>query len=242
MSTVAATDSLPLRRAYRDILLFAGWVREGKLASSRYTELRAWVDRTLRAERSQLLRAGLDEELVADAQLIAIALVDEAVQAGPARDLAEQWGRDTLQYAQYKHNNLGRDFFDRLDYWQRRPDVPLGLLELFARVLSWGFEGRYREENRLGDLRTLRESLQNDLIRRTGSLPPLAPPLSALAKLPLPPPIVRAPWVFGMGTSLLLALGLVLTLLLHMHAGRVSHELSTAPAGGSEGESGAAPR
>ena len=60
MSTAAATDAQPLRRAYRDLLLFAGWVREGKLASSRYTELRAWAERTLRAERSQLLRAGLD--------------------------------------------------------------------------------------------------------------------------------------------------------------------------------------
>ncbi len=227
MSTAAelAALSVPLRRAYRDILLFAGWVREGKIAGTRVTDLRTWAERTLREERSRLLRAGLDEDLVADAQLVAIALLDESVQAGPNRDLAEQWGRDTLQYAQYRHNNLGRDFFEKLEYWQRRPDAPIGMLELFARVLAWGFEGSYREENRLADLRTLRESLQNDLLRRLGSLPSLAPPLGDLAKLPLPPPIVRSPWVFGMGVTALLALGLVLTMLLHIHAGGVSRAL-----------------
>lgn len=227
MTTAAESAALSaaLRRAYRDVLLFAGWAREGKVTGARTSELRTWVERTLREERSRLLRAGLDEELVADAQLIAIALLDESVLASPARDLAEQWGRDTLQYAQYRHNNLGRDFFDRLEHWQSRPDVPVGMLELFARILAWGFEGRYREENRLAALRTLRESLQNDLLRRGGSPMPLAPPLGDLAKLPPPPPLVRAPWVLGMGVSLLLALGLVLTMLLHLHAGRVSRAL-----------------
>jgi len=240
MTTAAELSalSLPLRRAYRDILLLAGWVRDGKITGARAAELRTWAERTLREERSRLLRAGLDEELVADAQLVAIALLDESVQAGPNRDLAEQWGRDTLQYAQYRHNNLGRDFFDKLDYWQKRPDVLIGMLELFARVLAWGFEGRYREENRLADLRTLRESLQNDLLRRGGSLTSLAPPLGDLAKLPMPPPIVRSPWVLGMGVAVLLALGLVLATLLHIHAGRVSSALIAGGNPGSEAESG----
>lgn len=216
-----------LRRAYREVFLLAGWLREGTVNSARFGELRAFAQRSLRDERARLLRGGLDEELVADAQLAAIALLDEAAQASPVRDLAEMWQRDTLQYAQYRHNNLGRDFFDRLDHWQRRPDAPLGLLELYAKILAWGFEGRYREENRLGDLRVLRETLQNDLLRRQGALPSLAPPLGDLARLPLPPPIVRAPWVVGMGAAVLLLLGLVLTFALHLRAGQVSRALQS---------------
>lgn len=212
-------------------------MREGRIAGARVSELRTWAERSLREERSRLLRAGLDEDLVADAQLVAIALLDESVQAGPNRDLAEQWGRDTLQYALYRSNNLGRDFFDKLEYWQKRPEAPLGMLELFARVLAWGFEGRYREENRLADLRTLRESLQNDLLRRGGNQPLLAPPLGDLAKLPMPPPIVRSPWVFGLGASLLLALGLVLTMLLHIQASGVSRALISGGNPAPEGES-----
>ena len=231
-----AAATLPLRRAYREILLLAGWVREGKMTGASAADLRTWAERSLREERSRLLRTGLDEEWVADAQLAVIALLDESMQTSPVRDMAEQWGRDTLQYGHYRHNNLGRDFFDKLELLQRRPEAPIGMLELYARVLAWGFEGRYREENRLADLRTLRESLHNDLLRRGGGLPPLAPPLSDLARLPIPPPILRAPWVLGMGASLLLLLGLVLTTLLNLHAGRVSKALRSGSASASDAE------
>lgn len=214
-----------LRSAYQDILLVAGWLRDGQVSGSRAPAVRAFTEEALRANRRELLRAGLDEDLVADAQLAMIALIDESANGSPVRDLAEQWQRETLQYTYYSHNNLGRDFFDRLEYRRGRPDTPLALLEHFVRCLAWGFTGRYREENRLADLRVLRETLHNDLNRRLGTPVPLGSPLDDLAKLPPPPVVVAAPWVLGIGTALILVCGLLLSMLLYWQAEEVARAL-----------------
>ncbi len=223
-----------LRSAYADILLLAGWLRDGQVSGARAAAVRAFTEEALRANRRELLRAGLDEDLVADAQLAVVALIDESANGSPVRELAEQWQRETLQYTYYSHNNLGRDFFDRLEYRRGRPDTPLALLEHFVRCLAWGFTGRYREENRLGDLRVLRETLHNDLIRRLGAPAPLGSPLDELAKLPPPPVVVAAPWVLGIGASLILFCGLVLSMLLYWQAEDVARALRA----GADGESG----
>ncbi|NJL50919.1 MAG: hypothetical protein HC909_04595, partial [Blastochloris sp.] len=94
------------------------------------------------------------------------ALLDESAQLSSARDCAETWMARLLQYEHYKHSNLGRDFFDRLEALRQRPDTPLSLLEIYARCLAWGFEGRYREEDRLEDLRVLRDALRAELLHR----------------------------------------------------------------------------
>ena len=211
-----------LRVAYRDLFLVAGWMREGQVSGPRGAAVRSFVEESLRTQRRELLRAGLDEDLIADAQLAMIALIDEAANGSPVRDFAESWQRETLQYANYNHNNLGRDFFERLEFRRARSDTPVSLLEHYARCLVWGFEGRYREENRLADLRVLRETLQHEVQRRLGTPPALGSPLDELAKLPLPSPIVNAPWVFGIGATLILLCGLVLSLLLYWQADDVS--------------------
>lgn len=226
-----------LRSAYGSILLVAGWLRDGQVSGARAAAVRAFTEEALRQNRRELLRAGLDEDLVADAQLAVVALIDESANGCPVRDLAEQWQRETLQYTYYSHNNLGRDFFERLEYRRGRPDTPIALLEHFARCLAWGFTGRYREENRLGDLRVLRETLHNDLNRRLGSPAPLGSPLDELAKLPPPPPVVGAPWVLGLGTALVLLCGLVLSLLLYWQADEVARTLKA----GTDGEPGRPP-
>lgn len=220
-----------LRGAYGSLLLLAGWMREGQVGGSRAAAVRAYAEEALRAERRELLRAGLDEDVVADAQLMVIALLDESANGSPARDFAELWQRETLQYAHYSHNNLGRDFFDRLELRRSRPETPLSLLEHAARCLAFGFEGRYREENRLGDLRVLRDALHHDLQRRLGAPPPLSSPLDELAKLPPPPLVVSAPWVLGIGTALILVCGLVLSMLLYWQADEAAHTLRAGTGG-----------
>lgn len=224
-----------LRGAYGDILLLAGWLREGQVSGARAAAVRAFTEEALRENRRELLRAGLDEDLVADAQLAVIALIDESANGSPARELAEQWQRETLQYTYYSHNNLGRDFFERLEYRRSRPDTPLTLLEHFARCLAWGFAGRYREENRLGDLRVLRETLHNDLNRRWGTPAPLGSPLDDRGRLPPPPVVVGAPWVLGLATALVLICGLVLSMLLYWQADDVARALRS----GTDGETSA---
>lgn len=216
-----------LTEAYRELFLLAGWIRDGQVTGSRPPALRSFAEGTLREQRKELLRAGLDEDLVADAQVAIIALLDESANSCPVRDFAEQWQRESLQYAYYQHNNLGRDFFERLEYWRQRPDTSLPLLELYTRCLAWGFEGRYREENRLADLRILREAVHNELQRRRGPPPPLGSPLEDLAKLPPPPLLVTAPWVFGLAATLLLLSGLLLSMLLYWQAAAVTRALSS---------------
>lgn len=216
-----------LRRAYRELFLLSGWMREGYVGGQRAAPVRLFIEDSLKVQRRELLRAGLDEELVAEAQLAVIALLDESANGSPVRDFAEGWQRETLQYTYYSHNNLGRDFFERLDERRSRPDTPVSILEHYARCLAWGFAGRYRQENRLGDLRVLRETLHNDLQRRLGLPPPLSSPIAELAKLPPPPVIVGAPWVLGIGTGLILLCGLVLSLLLYWQAGDAVHILRT---------------
>ena len=214
-----------LRRAYRDLFLLSGWMREGYVGGQRAAPVRLFIEDSLKVQRRELLRAGLDEELVAEAQLVVIALLDESANGSPVRDFAEGWQRETLQYTYYSHNNLGRDFFDRLDQRRSRPDTPVSILEHYARCLAWGFEGRYRQENRLRDLRVLRETLHNDLQRRLGAPPPLGSPIAELPKLPPPPVIVGAPWVLGLGAGLILLCGLLLSLLLYWQAGEAVHIL-----------------
>ena len=214
-----------LTGAYRSLFLLSGWIREGQVSGPRTPALRSFAETALREQRRELLRTGLDEELVADAQAAIIALLDEAANSCPVRDFAEQWQRESLQYAHYQHNHLGREFFERLDYWQRRPDTSLALLELYTRCLAWGFEGRYREEGRPADLRVLRETLHNELSRRRGLPPALGSPLDELAKLPPPPLIVTAPWVLGIAATLVLLCGLLLSMLLYWQATSVTSAL-----------------
>ena len=214
-----------LTGAYRSLFLLAGWIRDGQVSGPRTLALRSFAEGALREQRRELLRAGLDEDLVADAQVAIIALLDESANSCPVRDFAEQWQRESLQYAHYQHNHLGRDFFERLEYWQKRPDTSLALLELYTRCLAWGFEGRYREENRPADLKVLRETLHNELQRRRGLPPQLGSPLDELAKLPPPPLLVTAPWVLGIAATLILACGLVLSMLLYWQAATVTRAL-----------------
>ena len=212
--------------AYRELFLLAGWLRDGQLSAARAPVLRSFAETALRAERRELLRAGVDEELVADAQVCVIALLDESANACPGRDFAAQWQRETLQYAYYQHNHLGRDFFERLQYWRQRAGAALPLLELYARCLTWGFEGRYREENRLGDLRVLRESLHLDLLRRRGPLPPLVTPRGDLVPLPPPPLLVTAPWVMGLAASLIVLCWSGFSMILYWQATLVTRALA----------------
>ena len=135
-----------------------------------------------------------------------------------------------LQYEHYKHSNLGRDYFDRLEALRQRPDTPLPLLEIYARCLAWGFEGRYREENRLEDLRVLRDALRAELLHRLPASP-LCAKMSARSAPPPLAPMFKAPSVIGLAASLVLLIGLLLTGLLYFRASATTealHQLSAA--------------
>jgi type IV/VI secretion system ImpK/VasF family protein len=214
MSTEAAQA---LRTAYVELFWLAGRLRSGAVPGSRVPDVRNHADAQLRQQRRTLLRADVEEGIIDDAELAVIALLDESAQLSAARDCAEQWMSRLLQYEHYKHSNLGRDFFERLESLRRRPDTPLPLLELYARALAWGFEGRYREENRQEDLAILADALRAELLHRLPE-PPLCAPLSGRVAPPRVAPLFAAPWVLGLGASLILLVGVVLSALLYYHA------------------------
>jgi type VI secretion system protein ImpK len=222
--TLSAEAAQALRTAYVDLFWLSGQLRAGEVPGHRALDVRTWADGMLRQQRRTLLRADVDDPVVNDAELAVIALLDESAQLSTARDCAEQWMARLLQYEHYKHSNLGRDFFDRLEMLRQRPDTPLPLLEIYARCLAWGFEGRYREENRLDDLRVLRDAVRAELLHRLDP-PPLCPPMNDRSARPPLAPLFTAPWVLGLGASLILLIGVILTGLLYWRASTTTETL-----------------
>lgn len=222
MMSAEATQAL--RTAYVDLFWLAGRLRAGEVPGHRTNDVRTWADGVLRQQRRTLLRADVDDPVISDAELAVIALLDESAQLSAARDCAEAWMARLLQYEHYKHSNLGRDFFDRLEALRLRPETPLPLLEIYARSLAWGFEGRYREENRLDDLRVLRDALRTELLHRLPA-PPLCAPLNDRSAPPPLAPLFKAPWVLGLAASLLLLIGVALTGLLYWRASAATEAL-----------------
>ncbi len=235
MSSLSVEAQQALRTAYLDLFWLAARLRKGEVPGHRTPDLRTWADAQLRQQRRTLLRADIDDTVIQDAESAIIALLDESAQLSAARDCAEQWMSRLLQYERYQHSNLGRDFFDRLDALRKRPDTPLPLLEIYARCLAWGFEGRYREENRLEDLRVLMEALRVELQQRIHPSP-LCPPMLDRSAQPLPPPLFSAPWVMGLGASLILFIGVVLTGWLYLKASSTTEQLRQLNAGRGQGE------
>lgn len=224
--------------AYRELFLLAGWLRAGEIPAQRVPATRAFIQGSLRDHRRELLRMGMGEERVADGQLAIIALLDECANGSPVREVAEQWQRETLQYAYYSHNNLGRDFFERLAHWQAQRDDS-GLLEHYAQCLAWGLAGRYQQENRLADLAGLRESVQRELHRRRRARPPLQALLAELQPLPPMPLRLPARAVIGLAAGVLILLYVTLATLLYRHGGEVASTLrieAVAAARASRGE------
>lgn len=232
--TMSAEAKHALRTAYVDLFWLAGRLRTGDVPGHRTLDVRTWADGLLRQQRRTLLRADVDDALVHDSEIAVIALLDESAQLSTARDCAEQWMARLLQYEHYKHSNLGRDFFERLEALRQRADTPLPLLEIYARCLAWGFEGRYREENRLEDLRVLREALRVELLHRLEP-PPLCTAMNDRSASPPLAPLFSAPWVMGLGASLVLLIGVVLTGWLYFRASTTTEairQLSTVTKGG----------
>lgn len=215
---IKANATEALRLAYTNLFLLAGRLRSGEVPAARVDTIRGAALSELQEQRRILMRADLDDQSIDDVEMAVIAIVDESAQISPNRDCAEQWLASSLQYKRYRHTNLGRDFFVRLEVLRARPDTPLALLEIYMRCLTFGFEGKYREEKRIDDLRSLRESLQAELLHRMGTPASLSSPLEAISPPPPPAPIFSGFAVFGLATALVMFVGVLLTALLTINS------------------------
>lgn len=217
MNAAVSMTTHALRSAYLDLFWLAMRLRTGDVPGHRVMEIRALAERSLSEHKRTLLRADVEDQTIRDAELAVIALLDESAQQSSAPDCAEAWGARLLQLDHFNHSNLGRDFFDRLDQLRQRPETPIALIELYARCLAIGFEGKFRKDDKLDELRALKDALRTELFQRLEKLP-LCPPQEDLAAPPLPPPLFSAPWVLGLAAVMTLLCGTLLTLTLYLRA------------------------
>lgn len=228
MSRLPPDSARALRLAYRDLFFLAGRMRVGEVPGSRAPAMHNWAEAEIRQQTKALYKIVDDEELVDDAKLAIIALIDESANNSANADLAKWWVNDnTLQYKHFEHTVLGTRFFDRLDALRSSSSTPTEILEVYMRCLMWGFEGKYREDGRLDALDELRQSLHNELRRRldTQGVSALSMDIVPISELPRPAPMLGVPWIVGLGSALLLLCGFALTMLLYGHARTTSQAL-----------------
>ncbi len=222
--THSADAAHAIRSAYLDLFWLATRLRSGEVPGHRVLDIRTFAERSLAEHKRALLRADVDDQTIRDAELAIIALLDESAQQSCAHDCAEVWGARLLQLDHFNHSNLGRDFFDRLELLRQRPETPLALLEIYARCLALGFEGRFRKDDKLEDLRVLKDALRTELFHRMERLP-LNPPQRELAAPPLPPPLFAAHKVLGLAAVMTLLVGTLLTLAIYVRARSTTESL-----------------
>lgn len=212
-----------LRKAYIDLFLLASRLRSGAVGSAQASEVRDWALKQLKQARAQILGAGFDDEILNDAHLAVAGLLDEAAK-GVGGDFAKQWDPQ-LQFVLFEHNDAGNKVFDRLDKLVDDPRQPVELLEIYARCLAFGFEGRYKPD-KPDKLKSLREDLYKEVQRRLGAPCPWNQEPDHITSAPLAPKILGPLTVAGSALFLLLVIGAGLFVSLKWEGQKVAKKIS----------------
>jgi type VI secretion system protein ImpK len=136
-------------------------------------QLRANVGSMFAAIERDARVAAIPTEDILSARFALTAFIDEAIARSDwfgKRD----WAQRPLALEYFSTNNAGDEFFDRLDELRLRPEVKVGVLEVYYTCLALGFEGK----SALADPRQSRaliESLGRDLERIRGRVLELSP-------------------------------------------------------------------
>lgn len=200
-----------LSTAWLDVFVVSGRLMRGMEPSpDQVGALGLKLEQHLHEERKRLLALGVASPVLDDAQLVVIALMDEA--AVKNRVVRERW--KSLQLSFYGHTRAGEEVFRRLNTLRADPTTAPELLELYERCFQWGLQGRYGVGQEQ-ELSTLRDSLKVDIHRRRQSQQQSSPDGIAGGRL-VPEPlgmvripaqqVLRARWTLLMGV---LVLGLV---------------------------------
>ena len=121
--------------------------------------------------------AGFNEAQVNTAQYLLCTALDESVTTSKISGANENWQSHSLLSTFHKDTWGGELFFDVLDRAMKQPASRLHLLELMYILLSLGFEGKYRMQDRGSlDLESLRDQLYRQIRALRGE------PSSDLAK------------------------------------------------------------
>jgi type VI secretion system protein ImpK len=123
--------------------------------------LRTNLVREIQAFEDAAHQWGLGSETVVTARYLLCTLIDETVLSTPWGSQSP-WGEQTLLSIFHKETWGGEKFFKILDHLRQEPAVHIDLLELIYLCLAFGFQGKYRIEER--GLNSL-EGVQDNLYR-----------------------------------------------------------------------------
>lgn len=126
-------------------------------------ELRNRLEAEVRSFSNQAQTVGLKESESTAASYLLCTALDESVTSSNMPGAGAEWSAKSLLSTFHKETHGGEVFFQVLDRTMKQPASNLYLLELIYMLLSLGFEGKYRMQDR-GPL-TL-ESFRDSLFRQ----------------------------------------------------------------------------
>lgn len=126
-------------------------------------ELRNRLEAELRSFTKQAQAVSLKESEITAASYLLCTAIDESVTSSRIPGAEAEWSSKSLLSTFHKETHGGEVFFQVLDKTMQQPASNLYLLELIYLLLSLGFEGKHRHQDR-GPL-TL-ESLRDSLFRQ----------------------------------------------------------------------------
>jgi type VI secretion system protein ImpK len=125
--------------------------------------LRSKLEAEIRGFNAQAAALGISESQVNAAQYLLCTALDECVTTSSIPGAQGEWQQKSLLSTFHKDTWGGEVFFDVLARTMEQPASRLYLLELIYLLLSLGFEGKYRLQNR-GTLAI--EALRDQLFRQ----------------------------------------------------------------------------
>lgn len=137
--------------------------------------LREHMKAALKASTEEARRKTFSEEETKLATFAVVAYLDETILTQNQPAFAD-WRRKPLQEELFGVHVAGEIFFQNLENIIRQPDsLPTSdLLEIYALVISLGFEGRYSAGGK-AELKRIVDSCTDKCRRIRGAMPPLSP-------------------------------------------------------------------
>lgn len=139
----------PLVQAASPLLLLTAQLRETP-AQVDVAGLRRHALEEIRGFEDRARAAGIPNETMLAARYILCAGLDEAVLSTPWGHQSE-WAQHPLLIALHREAWGGEKFFEVLDRISREPARHIDLMELQYLIIAFGFEGKYRVQDRGGE-------------------------------------------------------------------------------------------
>jgi type VI secretion system protein ImpK len=152
----------PLVNAATFLIIEMIKLKSGKMED--IEELRHRLEAEIRSFTNQAQTLGLRESQWFAARYLLCTALDESVTLSKIPGAAAEWASRSLLSTFHEETQGGEVFFQVLDRTMKQPAVNLYLLELAYLLLSLGFEGKYRMQDRGPlELESQRDSLYRQI-------------------------------------------------------------------------------